>query len=542
MSRRRSSNKRRGHKSRVQQGGTTTVISNVNIHQLVRDYVKAKSRLPEDLREVPIGDWDVSRVTSTANLFMNYTEFNEPLNDWNVSNVKWMDGMFKNCTKFDQPLDKWDVSKVTEMQDMFLSCTNFDRPLDNWKEKVSNVTNMRSMFGDCAKFNQPLENWNVSHVTTMRGMFAFCHVFDQPLNRWNVENVRNMQGMFYECTDFNQPLNDWNVSNVRDFSTMFVGCRRFNQPLNQWVISNRADTLDKFVDTAMTDENKPRIELPPPPPPQVDALQVHRAASKINYDTLLAELKKHLNNQMVPVPSDADVAQYIHSALLQLVNDNFIDAAETKTKNKEGVDKIMSDRLSGLNYGTLHASIKTTSVAALEYVKLQPREFQEMYIDTFVKDCVEAYNGSDGMTCAQGALERLMFSLVPAAQVGMTMGTFDDKTSEWNAIVDIITASPSVLIDQYIKDWYKEHKKGTAGAFAAEVSQEQRKASLKAYLLGKLPSEETLVDQKIAEIADNIGYEDDDFEVLYGGRRRRRRATRKIGQRRGRITRRKRRT
>ena len=514
MSRRRCSNKRRANKSRVQKGGTSaTVISNINIHQLVKDYVTNKSKLPEDLREVPIGKWDVSRITSTAKLFMNYTNFNEPLNDWNVRNVVWMKEMFAACSRFNQQLNNWNVGNVTRMQGMFYECTDF---------------------------NQPLNNWNVSNVIDFSEMFAGCSRFNQPLNNWNVGNVTKMQGMFFKCTDFNQPLNNWNVRNVIDFSEMFARCSRFNQPLNQWVISNRADTLKMFEESAMTDENKPRI----PPPEQVDALQVHREASKINYVMLIAELKKHLHNQMVPVPSDADVAQYIQSALLQMVNDNFIDASETKAKNKEGVDKIMNDRLSVsvLDYGDLHASIKTTSVAALEYVKLQPREFQEMYIDTFVKDCVEAYNGSNGMTCAQGALERLVFSLVPAAQAGMTMGTFDNKTSEWNAIVNIIAASPSVLIPQYIQDWYKEHKTGTAGAFAAEVPQEQRKASLKAYLLGKLPSEETLIDQKIAEIADNIGYEDDDFEVLYGGRKRRRRATRKIVRRRGRFTKRRIRT
>jgi hypothetical protein len=61
------------------------------------------------------------------------------------------------------------------------------------------------------------------------------------------------------------------------------------------------------------------------------------------------------------------------------------------------------------------------------------------------------------------------------------------------------------------------HKTGTEGAFPSGTTTEEKKKNLKEFLLSKMPNETTLIDEKIAEIADNIGYDEDDF--MFGGRR-----------------------
>ncbi len=81
------------------------VITDGNIHNLVRTYINNRNRLPAWLQGIPIGDWDVRHVTNMSNLFENFTTFNEPLNNWNVSNVTSMDGMFNHCRNFNQPLN-----------------------------------------------------------------------------------------------------------------------------------------------------------------------------------------------------------------------------------------------------------------------------------------------------------------------------------------------------------------------------------------------------------------------------------------------------
>ena len=241
---------------------TTTIITDDNIRTYVKQFTENQlNRLPADLRSIPIGQWDVSRVTNMFYLFKECNTFNEPLDNWDVSNVTDMSNMFENCHEFNQPLNNWNVSNVTEMTGMFYKCLEFNQPLNNWN--VSNVTDMIQMFSGSTTFNQPLNNWNVSNVTNMNNMFNQCTAFNQPLNNWNVSNVTDMNNMFYECTAFNQPLNNWNVSSVNEMTRMFYGCDTFNQSLNEWNISMSDEDRveDIFKNCGIEEQNIRRIPL-----------------------------------------------------------------------------------------------------------------------------------------------------------------------------------------------------------------------------------------------------------------------------------------
>jgi len=96
------------------------MITDENIHHLVKVYLSDKEALPDELKSLPIGEWDVSRVTNFDELFVNMRSFNEPLN-WDTSNAVSMIVMFLGCTKFNQPLH-WNVKKVKDMHGMFKEC------------------------------------------------------------------------------------------------------------------------------------------------------------------------------------------------------------------------------------------------------------------------------------------------------------------------------------------------------------------------------------------------------------------------------------
>ena len=196
-----------------------TIITDENIHIFVKKYMrkyrkdksdKNKPGLPGDLKNIPIGEWDVSNVTNMSNLFNSdsnhVANFNEPLN--------------------------WDVSNVTDMSYMFYGCKMFNQDISQWD--VSNVTNMSFTFYNCVSFNQPL-NWDVSNVTDMRFMFALCRTFNQDISNWNVSNVLSMNSMFYHCYYFNQDLSYWDVSKVDRYNhiQMFRNCRinEDNEPI-----------------------------------------------------------------------------------------------------------------------------------------------------------------------------------------------------------------------------------------------------------------------------------------------------------------------
>ena len=180
--------------------------------------------------------WDISSVTSLADMFLDNITFNQPIGNWNVSNVTAMNGMFSRATAFNQPIGNWNVSNVTNMGGMFNGATSFNQPISNWN--VSKVTNMGSMFRMAAAFNQDLSSWNVSNVTNMSGMFQDAAAFNQPIGSWNVSNVTDMNGMFWWSTKFNQPISNWNVSKVTNMGSMFRMAAAFNQDLSSWNVSN----------------------------------------------------------------------------------------------------------------------------------------------------------------------------------------------------------------------------------------------------------------------------------------------------------------
>ena len=202
---------------------TPTQITNQNIRMLVYDYCTNKSKLPEDLKKMPIGKWNVNLVTNFENAFMNMQSFDEPL-DWDVSNATNMMRMFTGCETFNQTL-KWNVEKVTNMNSMFKDCKTFNKPL-KWNTK--SLVYAKLMFAGCKKFNQPLK-WNTKELVDASNMFSQCNVFNQPL-AWDVSSVRDMSYMFKSCHEFNQTLT-WDVSFVSNMSSMFEFCSKFNSRL-----------------------------------------------------------------------------------------------------------------------------------------------------------------------------------------------------------------------------------------------------------------------------------------------------------------------
>jgi surface protein len=361
------------------------------------------------------------------------------------------------------------------------------------------------MFGYCTEFNQPLDGWVVSSVTNMSSMFCVCKEFNQPLGGWVVSSVTNMSEMFINCKKFNQPLNNWVVSSVTNMSSMFEGCTEFNQPLNNWDVSSVTNSLDMFENCNITPQNKPRFNRPV----VVDSQQIHRESNKINYARLNLFLKEKLPN--VHFQDDIDYSSFINEKLSILINETG-NKEEYKIKQRKDLERIMNERLSRLKYTQFSVTFRESIFYALNYVLVQPDTFKQMYLEIFLEDCINAYEKEHGsMTCAAGALERIVYSLVPAC-------TTEEDNQDYITIMNIITANPNVLIPIYIQDWYKLHKKDTKDAFPIGTTEDEIKKNLKEYLFERFPNEIELINQKISEYADNIGYDEDSF--MYGGKKR----------------------
>ena len=262
------------------------------------------------------------------------------------------------------------------------------------------------------------------------------------------------------------------------------------------------------------------LGLEPRRRPRIDTNQVHRASANINYPKLIEFLKEKLD---INIPVNINYASYINETISKLINNNY-ETPEKKREQQEGLQRLMNDRLNGFNYGEVSQDVLNSIYYVLEYVKRQPSDFQKIYIDNWLESCItDAYAGGE-ISCVVGVIERFIFALSNACIFSLSSG----ENAEYDMINSIIRQNPNVLIPEYIQDWYKLHKKGSEYAFPSETTAAEKKENLRNYLLERLPGSRELIDAKIVEIADNIGYEEDDF--LYGGRRRRknRKTTKKI--------------
>ena len=169
-----------------------------------------------------IGSWDVSKVTSFAELLYFKSYFNQPIGDWNTSSVTTLYRTFYFAWDFNQPIGNWDVSKVTSFEETF-----------------------RSAY----EFNQPIGNWDVSKVTSLYKTFSYAYDFNQPIGNWDVGKVTSLKQTFDAASDFNQPIGNWDVSKVTSFEETFYDARKFNQNLSSWVTT--VSFTNAFVNSAV---------------------------------------------------------------------------------------------------------------------------------------------------------------------------------------------------------------------------------------------------------------------------------------------------
>ena len=411
------------------------ILNNDNIRLAVRQFIQNPTSIQH------ISNWDVGAVTNMSNLFNNARQFNESLNNWNVSNVTNMLGMFEYAQAFNQPLDSWNVSNVTNMKGLFDGARSFNQPLNSWN--VSRVTNMAYMFRGAEAFNQPLDNWNVSNVLYMNYMFNHASSFDQPLNSWNVSNVTNMDSMFHHAQAFNQPLDNWNVSNVTNMNFMLLGALSFNQSLNSWNLRANVDRHLMFS-TGFNMAYRPRIQEPPRRMPATTAMdvdemdvdemdvdmdvydmdedemgddeivgqafQVHNNFNHIDFQKLFQLI---CNNRFDVYRGRTGFKQYMFNEIKALVE--AFPAGTEKRELKRDLTRL-KPKILVINYDTNfrispQPNGQNAFYTILNFVKRQPKQFQDNYIKFFILDSYQAYNTGDTTSCVKGIKERLIFSL-----------------------------------------------------------------------------------------------------------------------------------
>jgi hypothetical protein len=248
----------------------------------------------------------------------------------------------------------------------------------------------------------------------------------------------------------------------------------------------------------------------PQRPIGADPSQIHDAASKIQY--------KELNNFLTqktgdPMPNYFDPANYIERTIGNMINESY-EPENIKRQQRNDLERIMNERLKLYNYDLL-GSLKNAIFTCLNYVKLQSPIFKKTYVDTFIKDCINAHGEGLSMSCAEGALERIIFSLLPACFAS-------ENNPDCATIVSLI-----IPIEDFILDWFKLHSPGYSTGSSSSVNEVEplpedragRRENLKRYLLKKLPNQEEKIEAEIIKWADFTNYDDNYFEYTNKGGR-----------------------
>ena len=172
-----------------------------------------------------ISHFDVSNGTDFREMFRSATSFNNGgqtgINNWSIKTTGnvLMSSMFFGATSFNQPIGNWDVSAVSSFQNFLYNATSFNQNVTNLISTIqgpSNLVTITYMFSD----SEPTADWTQFPFQYVNGSalraFRSVNDFDQNVSNWQIPStVSNMSQMFASTglsnTDFTDTVVGWAV-------------------------------------------------------------------------------------------------------------------------------------------------------------------------------------------------------------------------------------------------------------------------------------------------------------------------------------------
>ena len=165
---------------------------------------------------VGIQDWNVSKVTSTRDMFYNANRLTSlNLGNWNTKSLKTPNGMFHGSSALATlNVSGWDTSNVTTLQSIFAHCKALTA-LDVSGWDVRKVADMSFAFSDCGAPVLDLHTWKTSSLNTLEKTFAGAAAKTINVTGWDTSKVTTMDSTFENTTNV-QALNlsTWDTSAV----------------------------------------------------------------------------------------------------------------------------------------------------------------------------------------------------------------------------------------------------------------------------------------------------------------------------------------
>ncbi|MGR3916534.1 BspA family leucine-rich repeat surface protein [Pediococcus acidilactici] len=161
-------------------------------------------RVDSMLKTMDIEDFNTSKITNMAYMFLS-TAFDElDLSNFDTSQVTTMFGMFDGARELHMlSVKNFDTSKVTNMGYMFSGIAVSELDLSSFD--TSNVSNMGGMFDGTTKLNKlDVSNFDTTKVTTMEYMFANTAVSQLDISPFTIGDGVNTSNMFQDTANLKQ--------------------------------------------------------------------------------------------------------------------------------------------------------------------------------------------------------------------------------------------------------------------------------------------------------------------------------------------------
>jgi hypothetical protein len=196
------------------------------------------------------------------------------------------------------------------------------------------------------------------------------------------------------------------------------------------------------------------------------------------------------------------------------------DKAEMIRKKADIIQKINRIFTQIQGYSNYNANIDNIT-NCIQYVLMQPPEFIDAYINTFVVDCFKAYNSSTREeSCVKGMYERIYLafrdtvSTLCLDQIQGISAAASLCKPEYIEIYDCFYETiPQELLNDFSKEWYAER----GDEELAKLSEEARIEDFVSFVRGRM-NDATRFAKAEASIR---RYANKEINILFGGKRRR---------------------
>ena len=157
----------------------------------------------------------------------------------------------KRGTKQIVGIQNWNVSKVTSTRDMFYNANRLTSlNLGSWDTKSLKTPN--GMFhGSSALTTLNVSGWNTSNVTTLQSIFSHCKALTAlDVSGWDVRKVTDMSFAFSDCGAPVLDLHTWKTNSLYTLEKTFAGAAAKTINVAGWDTSKVIDMGSTFENTA----------------------------------------------------------------------------------------------------------------------------------------------------------------------------------------------------------------------------------------------------------------------------------------------------